>query len=376
MRRPGRAIVAVFGLLTIAALLSGPVSDHLNAARLLLSLDRGQPPTWGPLRARPVETREVDLPGVRGSTRARLYLPEGRQDAPGVVLLHGVHRLGIEEPRLVKFARGFAALGFVVLTPRLDALADWRVDASAVDGIAAAARKLRALTGRRVGVMGLSFAGGLALIAAARPAASNDLAWVCAVGAHDDLDRVLRFFATNEAPRSSGGVLTLPAHPYGAMVRAYSHPEDFFPETDRKNATHALEEWLADHWDVARRMAATLPSPTRERLEALFDEHMDRIRAVLLASAAAHPAEDAAVSPDPFLPKLSVPVLLLHGAADNVIPPSETEWLARGIPPRALDAVLISPLIAHVELAPNPTLGDRWRLVHFVARIFAHLRQE
>ena len=55
---------------------------------------------------------------------------------------------------------------------------------------------------RPVGMMGLSFAGGLALLAASRPEYEKAIGFVLAVGAHDDMGRVARFFAANTTEKS------------------------------------------------------------------------------------------------------------------------------------------------------------------------------
>ncbi len=83
----------------------------------------------------PVETREITLPTTQGSVRARLYLPAGVSHPPGMVLVHGIHHLGIDEPRLVSFARAAAGGGFAVLTPEIAALADYRVDGASISTI-------------------------------------------------------------------------------------------------------------------------------------------------------------------------------------------------------------------------------------------------
>ncbi|MDP9267547.1 MAG: alpha/beta hydrolase, partial [Acidobacteriota bacterium] len=93
------------------------------------------------------------------------------------------------------------------------------------------------------------------------------------------------------------------------------------------------------------------------------------LRSALLRSIARHTGEMAAVSPAAQLAGLRVPVYLLHGEGDNVIPAAESEWLAREIPAAQLRATLVSPAISHVEAAGKPTLADQWRLVHFLARV-------
>ena len=62
-----------------------------------------------------------------------------------------------------------------------------------------------------------------------------------------------------------------------------------------------------------------------------------------------------------------MPVLLLHGSDDTVIPPTELLWLERDIPRDELRDALISSAIIHVELGSKATLRERLALVHWMA---------
>ena len=76
-----------------------------------------------------------------------------------------------------------------------------------------------------------------------------------------------------------------------------------------------------------------------------------------------------AVSPHGHIATLAVPVFVLHGAGDTVIPASESQWLARDIPASDLQAVLVSPALIHVKLGDTVTLKQKWDVVHFLARV-------
>ena len=78
----------------------------------------------------------------------------------------------------------------------------------------------------------------------------------------------------------------------------------------------------------------------------------------------------AGLSPRGRLRTLRTPVYLLHGEADNIIPSAETLWMASELPPDDLKAVLVSPVLSHLDLdGPKPGAVDQWRLVHFFARM-------
>ena len=48
-------------------------------------------------------------------------------------------------------------------------------------------------------MMGISFSGGLSIVAAGRPSLANRVAYVFSFGGHDDLPRVLRYLCTGTA---------------------------------------------------------------------------------------------------------------------------------------------------------------------------------
>src|SRR5437660_6459968 len=157
-----------------------------------------------------------------------MYAPLDVKAPGGIVLLHGVQHLGIEDPRMWNLARALAGAGVLVMTAELQDLADYRVTARTIDVIGDSAVVLSTRMNHSVGVIGLSFAGGLSLLAAARPEYASRIGFVLAIGAHDDMERVARFFAANVIARPDGTESSLAAHEYGVLVLAYSHLEDFF----------------------------------------------------------------------------------------------------------------------------------------------------
>jgi len=369
-RRRAIKLFAVLLVVVVALVLAGPGWTHLRAAGILLRVQSPQHPgALANLTAHPIEEVLTEVPTPSGPIRARLYIPKDRRDAPGIVLVHGVHHLGIEEPRMVAFARALSASGLRVLTPELLFLADYQIDRSSVDLIGYSARMLSATVGQKVGVLGLSFSGGFSLLAAADPRFRRYIGFVVSVGAHDDLERVSEFLITNTIKRPDGTTLHITAHEYGALILIYSHVGDFFPPADVPTAHETLRLLLWEKVDESRKYAELLSPGSRQKMELLYSHHVEKLAGEIRESIARHRAEMAPVSPHGNLAALQVPVLLLHGAADNVIPSSELLWLQRDVPPAVLKAALISPAISHVELGGEPTLSDQWRLVHFMARI-------
>ena len=353
-----RLRVALFVVATALVLLARPASHHARAATLLVSFSDAE--------AKPALVEERI---AIGALAARVYAPAGGGDLPGVVVVHGVHRLGIDEPRLERFSRALAASGVVVLTPEVKELRDYRVAPASIDTVGVAVRALAERTGRRhVGLMGMSFGGGIALLTAADPRFADAIGFVVAVGAHADLARVSRFFATDLVEEPSGASTPLRAHEYGATVLVYSHADQFFPPAEAAKAADALRLWLWEQKAEARAIAAELSPEVRAKVERLFAADVASMRGELLDAIGRLEGAMAEVSPRGRLDALRANVYLLHGAGDVVIPASETLWLAREVPPARLRAVLVSPAIQHVELK-EPTARDKWELVHFMGMV-------
>jgi pimeloyl-ACP methyl ester carboxylesterase len=104
-------------------------------------------------------------------------------------------------------------------------------------------------------------------------------------------------------------------------------------------------------------------------MDVLYQHHVGALDGEINQAIARHRAEMSAVSPHGHMALLRVPVLLLHGAADNVTPPSELLWLQQDVPPGELKGALISSAISHVSMEGEPSLFDKLRLVHFMAQM-------
>jgi dienelactone hydrolase len=320
-----------------------------------------------------VATEELTIDVEGSSVPARIYWAADRA-APGIVLCHGIHRLGIDEPRLMRFARALAASGVNVLTPRIDALTDYRIDAASVPTIDRATHVLAERLGRsRVAVMGFSFAGGLSLVAASQRETSRAIGLVVAIGAHDELARVTRFFAHGTSPAPDGSTLTMAPHEYGPLVLAYGKADRFFGPEDVAVAREAMRLKLWERHDEAVERAKALSPAGMKRWEELTSANRMALAPLLETLADENAAMFRDASPHGKLGTVRVPVFLLHGAGDSVIPPTETQWLATEVRPEQLRDALVSPLIQHVELHGDPTIVDRFAIVHFLARVIGEL---
>jgi pimeloyl-ACP methyl ester carboxylesterase len=322
------------------------------------------------LESHAVDVQDLTVPTTDGPVRSRLYIPRGVPRPAGMVLLHGIHHLGIDEPRLMNFARAAASNGFAVLTPELSALVDYHVDAASIRTIGESTAWLqqRLGTGPET-VVGVSFAGGLSLLAVCDPRYAPHFRSLVLMGAYDNLERVATFLATNEAELPDGTKKPYRAHDYGAAVFVYSRLDQFFSPADLAVAHEALRDWLWEKPDEAQALLPKLSPEGRTTMEILIARQIERLRPKLLEAIRVDEPQLTAISPEGKLGALRTPVFLLHGSTDDIIPSTETLWLEREIPKPYLRAALITRAFSHVDPQRRAAWTDQIRLVEFLAGV-------
>ena len=359
-------------LVPVVLILLYPIAqDYLRAASLLSRISDPNAQGWiANYDVHPVDTRDESFDFNGKPTPARMYSPRGVGFAPGIVVVHGMHELGINEPRLVSFARSLAASGFFVMTPQVQGLADYRVEAESAAVIGTAAQSFaRQLSVPSVGVLGISFSGGLALVAATDAQYSSSIAWIATVGAHYDLAHVLHFFATGEAERPDGSFEKLTPHEYGPLIVVLDRPGDFFPPQDAAKASEAIQLVLADEGKKSEALTAQMTPAGQEVMQRIYHKQLDSFRQAILSEIDKDREQLAAASPAGRLGFLQAPVLLLHGSDDTVVPPTELLWLRQRVPQEYLAGALLSPAISHVEVGHKASLGERLALVHWMEKL-------
>jgi acetyl esterase/lipase len=369
-----RKTVVVLLLLAIVALVSVASWRSLRAhlqSLAVLKLVSGETlsSAFARIATEPVTISELTLQTSAGPVRARLYTPTLHPNAPGMVVFHGVHHLGMEEPRLMGFARSIAACGIRVLTPELPDIKDYRVSESSVKVIGASTVWFAQQTHAPVSVMGLSFSGGLALVAAADAEYRPSMKMVFAVGSQGAMSRVASYYLTGEDPRPDGTRELLPAHEYGPLVLEYEHLEEYVPKHDLVPLREVLRAHLYEDKDAEKTAIDKLNDAQKIEAMQLMDATSTATRSMLKSTEDKYLQEMNGLSPELRLHDLTVPVFLLHGEADNIIPAAETLWMASELRATTLRAALISPVLSHLDMAKAPGPWDQWKLVHFLALV-------
>jgi dienelactone hydrolase len=326
-----------------------------------------------------VATRYGDVP-------ARLYVPEG-ESGRTVLLVPGIHSMGIEEPRLTALADDLAGAGVKVMAMALPDLQAYRITLRATDVIEDAVKWMSerpdlARDGH-VGIVGISFAGGLSISAASRPAIRDKVAFVVSFGGHGDLGRVMRYLTTGKAPQVEG-LETHPPHDYGVAVILYELADRGVVPADQVVALReGIETFLLASqltlvsmdqanatFAKAREMATKLPEPSRTLMNYVNDRAVGKLGPALVPYLAHLDTGNPAVSPQQVEHPASAPIFLLHGSGDTVIPAAESAIFGGDLRRKGANVhVLLSGLITHAEVNRAATYIDLWKLISLWAQV-------
>jgi dienelactone hydrolase len=294
-----------------------------------------------------------------------------------MLLVPGVHASGVDEPRLVQFAKDLASVRHTVLTAEPTDLTQYRITPRTTDMIEDAAWWLSGqhdlAPDGRIGMMGISFAGGLSIVAAGRPSLNGKVAEVLSLGGHGDLRRTLRYLCTGLQP--DGRVR--PPHDYGVVIILLRLVDRVVPADQQEALRNALLTFLdasrldlidkaqsAAEFQRASLLGASLPEPSRTLMGYVNHRDVAHLGPILLPHLETLP-DERALSPA-LAPPPAAPVFLLHGLDDNVIPASESILLGQELGARRVNVhVLATPLITHAEVDRGAHATDMWRLVGF-----------
>jgi acetyl esterase/lipase len=293
--------------------------------------------------APPVRRLDASLDGVTG----HVYLPA--LPAPAIVLLPGAAPLGKDDPRAVRLALALAHAGRVVFVPDLT-LAERRLDPEDVDRVVRAVEELTDDPRAKgpVVLLGISYGGSYAMVAAADPRLRGRVALVATFGAFFDLMGVIQAASTG-ATLVGGHEVPWHGHPTARAVLEAQAAGLLLP-SDRPGL-HAALDGAGDPNDLgfaARAVYDLLTNRDPTRTPDLFARLPEEIRERL-----------ESVAPASVVDRLQVPVIAMHSLDDPAVPYAEFLRLARAFPEARLITVRS---FRHVDLKKGwgGTAGALW----------------
>jgi pimeloyl-ACP methyl ester carboxylesterase len=302
------------------------------------------------------------------------YLP-GEPARGCLVLVPGFTPDGKDDPQLVDLATSFARARFLVVVPEMPGARDLRVGPEDIDAIAdAGAFTLDEDLCPAVAFAAISYAVGPTVIAALRPEIAPRLDHLTSLGGYHDLLAVVTFATTGHYRRSSERRWRhREPQPFGRWVFLASNLDLVADEDDRERLRAMADRRLADPRAPIEDLAAGL-GPEGSAVHALLDNtDPDRVPSLIEALPAAMQERMEALSlAGRDLSPLEGRLILIHGREDDMIPPTESEALARAVSDVEL---FLIPGFTHIDPGRVGFLGQ-WALVRAVRAMLARQRPD
>lgn len=322
------------GVLLFVLFIAGCVTPQSwEAVRLLEDIEAGAGPST--LKARtPTPTRHEVRFRIDGRpTLADLYQPNQPVGAR-LVLVPGFTPQGKDDARVVDLARSLARARFLVLVPDLQGSREMRVRLEDARAIADAAVYLAGREGTDLGVVAISYAVGLAVLAGLEPDAQSKIDFLVGVGGYYDTTAVVTF-ATTGRYRAPGATAWQSARPHPAALSFVlaSHLDLLSDAGDRAAIAEIAErrrvrpeapvdDLVPQLRPEGRALWVLLSNPDPDQVGRLIERVPDPIRARLFALSLRRYD----------LSRLEAHLILIHGRADPLIPYTESVALHDAVP--------------------------------------------
>jgi pimeloyl-ACP methyl ester carboxylesterase len=297
----------------------------------------------------------------------------------GVARSAGFDPRGIRAPQVVRIASLVAQAGAIAVVPDLPEVFRYQFTPRTPERIEACFGHMASLPDARadrLGIFGISVAGGFALAAATRPAIASRLRLFVGFAPFFDCESLLDFALTGRY-RLGGEVRRAKPHPWTRYIFFYnfldlaldpSHPEF---ETLRE----VMRLRLGKNGDAPDRLADTLSPGAKEALARI--DSGDRAFDESMAALALRRHEELAsvLSPHFGFDRLRGRLFLVHSEDDDIIPFSESLRMAercRSLPDLGCD-LLLTRSSGHGGPGQGPDLRQAVRYTLFLHRLLRRL---
>ena len=289
-------------------------------------------------------------------------------DLPGWIVLGGVTSMGRFHPQLARFSQALAASGAGVIVPEIPEWRDLRLTPEVtVPTVRAAVHSLRQrpeIRAGKVGLIGFSFGAPQAAIASNHDDLAGEIAAVVSFGGYCDLERTLRCQLTG-LHEWEGVTRRIDPDPYGRWVLASNYLTEVpgceeagdVAASLRRLAISATELRLPA-WDSRHdALKAELRDRLATRWRALFDMFApasdsslvggEECEAMAIDLAGACRASTPLLDPGPVIGQIRVPVHLIHGRGDRLVPYTESLRFKKALSEDLSARVTVTSLFVH-----------------------------
>ncbi|MFN2483499.1 MAG: dienelactone hydrolase family protein [Candidatus Limnocylindria bacterium] len=346
----GRGILLLLAAAIVVTVVVEPARVTVQTLALLPNLLDSGPrpldwfsgePTRITLPYRSVAAAAGLAPAEAAGDLADLWLPQGASAEHrfgAMLLVFGVNNLGRSHPEVERVAEALARTGVVVLVPDSATLLAGRLEVNEIDGIVRAFELLASRPGvdsGRIGIIGFSVGGSLALIAATDPRIAHEVRYVNAFGAYADARTYLASVAAHAYRLDAAEVdwqpsdLTLEVCSR-FLLEQITDADDRAALADAYQASLLAGERLEADPELARRLGGT----GRRVYDLVTTRSLDEATGAVERLPSSTLRFLDAISPSGQLESLQADVYLMHDVADHHVPYVESRALAEPLSAR------------------------------------------
>ena len=290
----------------------------------------------------------------QGSTSpdlAELWMPawaSADRPAGAMLLVFGVNNLGRNHPAIERVADALARSGVIVLVPDSRTLLEGRLEIGEIEGVVDAFRLMASrpeVDPERMGIVGFSVGGSLALLAAGDSAIAEQVRWVNAFGAFADASTYLASVSAHAFRDASGSVEAWEPTPLAREVYLAFLLDQVDDVADRATLDAAFGPAILEGRRPApdRRMRRELATGAARTVHDLLTApSLDAAEAAIGRLPAESLAFVDVISPVRQLTGVAADVHLMHETEDHHVPFVESRALATALESRGR-------LAAHTE---------------------------
>ena len=256
---------------------------------------------------------------------ADLYLPAGNGPHPAEIFSMGAPPLDLDDKQLVRIAEDAARAGVVMLVPFSERLDDRLIQPEEIDALVACFEYLQgqpSVDPERVGYLGASVGGSLALVAAADPRIADDVSHVVSFGGYFDALDTFGAIATRRIT-------------YGEIDEAWdvkSHAErvmarQFISELEDPRDRELLTQLFLDGDEVPEQELVSLTPVGKQSYEFLANDDPAAVRELIERLPQRLVDKLEYLSPSSSIDNVTAELFIIHDKADPYIPYTESRRL-------------------------------------------------
>lgn len=311
---------------------------------------------------------DLTIPGTLGPIQMRVYTPIGIKNPPPLVLIHGFVLRGNRDDHTNQVAARLASMGFLVTLPTVPGESRFEMRSTDLPVIRDAIRWTASTTHQRVALFGVSFGGGLVIPAAAPPDIGKDVKLIFCMSGYNNLDSIGHYYIHDRVLDPDGKAYLGTPPPPGPLMIVSPYLKEMLPPQQAELLEPVIERSIAG--DSLQDLQLS-PMATKE-IEELQKANTPQIRDLYRAILVNHHAEIASISPASVLRNFNIPLFVLHGSNDPILPEGEIEWMRREVAGNQNAHFLVSPWVSHARVGERTSKWQKLRVLAFSANMLWH----